>query len=155
MISQQAFQFLLNLKKNNNKDWFIANKSSYEKVKEEFEEFIYALIVQIIKFDKNIPVLNAKDYIFRIYRDVRFSKDKSPYKTHLGAHITSAKSKSEIHSRAGYYIHIEPGGKSILAGGAYIPPSAWLNAIRKEIHYNSKELKKIINGRDFKKYFGK
>ena len=83
-----------------------------------------------------------------------FSKDKSPYKTHFGAHLTSGGKKSEIHSRAGYYIHIEPAGKSMFAGGAYMPPSSWINAIREEIHYNGKILKKIIDGKEFKKYFG-
>lgn len=154
MISQQTFQFLKDLNKNNNRDWFTANKPRYEKAKAEFEEFINALISQIAKFDKSIAGLNAKDCVFRIYRDVRFSKDKSPYKTHFGAHITAGGKKTEIHSRAGYYIHIEPNA-SMLAGGAYMPPSEWMNAIRKEIHYNAKELKKVINGNDFKKYFGK
>jgi len=86
-------------------------------------------------------------------RDVRFSKDKSPYKTHLGAHIVAGGKKAEG-MRAGYYIHISP-GECFLAGGAHRPPSEWINAIRKEIHYNSKELKKVINGKDFKKILRK
>lgn len=154
MISKQTFQFLKDLKKNNNRDWFMDNKSLYEESKMEFEGFINSLIQQIGKFDKSISHHTAKDSVFRIYRDVRFSKDKSPYKTHFGAHITSAKSKSEIHSKAGYYIHIAP-GDSMLAGGAYLPPAPWLKAIRSEIDHNGNEFKKIINNSTFKKYFKK
>src|SRR6267143_1605610 len=99
MISKRTFQFLKDLKNNNNRGWFLENKPRYEESKSEFEEFINKLIQQIGKFDKSISHHTAKDSIFRIYRDVRFSKDKSPYKTHFGAHITSAKNKSEIHSR--------------------------------------------------------
>ncbi|XOV93640.1 MAG: DUF2461 domain-containing protein [Bacteroidota bacterium] len=152
-ITQSTFQFLTDLKKNNDRDWFHGHKKVYEKAKQEFTEFIDALIIEIAKFDKEVAHFTAKETIFRIHRDVRFSKDKSPYKTHMGAHITSAPKKSEIHTRAGYYIHLEPGG-SMLAGGAYLPESGWLKAIRQEISYNADSLKKIINGPDFKKYFG-
>ncbi len=152
-ISKQSFNFLKELKKNNNRDWFNENKSDYEKAKNEFIEFVDALIINISKFDSSIKHHQAKDCVFRIYRDVRFSKDKSPYKTHFGAHITSAKKRSEIHSRAGYYIHLEPGA-SMLAGGAYLPESNWLKAIRQEIDYEIKEFKKIINSKAFKDTFG-
>jgi len=152
-ITKNTFQFLKELKQNNKRDWFLENKPRYEEIKKEFEVFIDALIAEISKFDKSISHHTSKECIFRIYRDVRFSKDKSPYKTHLGAHITSAAKKSEIHSRAGYYIHIGP-GESMLAGGAYLPQGPWIKAIRKEIDYNANDLKKIINGAPFKKYFG-
>ena len=98
MISKTTFQFLKDLKKNNNRDWFTVNKPRFEEAKAEFEKFIDALIQHISKFDKSIAHHTAKDCVFRIYRDVRFSKDKSPYKTHFGAHITSAAKKSEIHT---------------------------------------------------------
>jgi len=152
-ITKNTFQFLKELKQNNKRDWFLENKPRYEEIKKEFEVFIDALIAEISKFDNSIGHHTGKECIFRIYRDVRFSKDKSPYKTHLGAHITSAAKKSEIHSRAGYYIHIGP-GESMLAGGAYLPQGSWIKAIRKEIDYNANDLKKIINGVSFKKYFG-
>ncbi len=129
------------------------HKTEYEASKEEFETFIDSTILEIVKFDPSIAHHNAKSCVFRIYRDVRFSKDKSPYKTHFGAHITSAATRSEIHSRAGYYIHIEPKG-SMLAGGAYLPQGEWLKAIRQEIHYNTEAFKKILNNADFKTYFG-
>ncbi|WP_257669959.1 DUF2461 domain-containing protein [Parapedobacter tibetensis] len=152
MISKATFQFLKDLKKNNNRDWFMDNKSRFEEAKADFEEYINSLISQISKYDKGISHLQAKDCIFRIYRDVRFSKDKSPYKTNFGAHITSAKSKSEIHTKAGYYIHLAV-GDSMLAGGAYLPPAPWLKNIRAEIDYHGEELKKIITSAAFKKYF--
>lgn len=154
-ISKRSLQFLKDLKANNDRDWFQDNKDRYEESKSEFERFIDALIGEITKFDTSIGHHTAKDCIFRIYRDVRFSKDKSPYKTHFGAHITSAAKRSEIHSRAGYYIHIEPGGSSMLAGGAYLPQGPWLKAIRQEIAYNAQNLKDILHDESFEKYFGK
>lgn len=152
-ISKSTFSFLKELKQNNNRDWFQENKPRYETAKNEFELFVDQLIGELTKFDESIGHHRAKDCIFRIYRDVRFSKDKSPYKTHLGAHITAAAKRSEIHSKAGYYIHIGP-GESMLAGGAYVPQGDWLKAIRQEISYNSDSLKKILNGQKFKTYFG-
>lgn len=152
-ISQSSFDFLSGLKENNNKEWFSANKPHYEIARKEFERFVDALIARIAAFDPAIAHFTAKDCVFRIYRDVRFSADKSPYKTHFGAHITSAPKKSEIHTRAGYYIHLEPGA-SMLAGGAYLPESAWLKAIRQEIAYNFEEFKSILADKDFKRYFG-
>ncbi len=153
MITNKTFSFLKDLAKNNNRDWFTKNKSRFEEANTEFKNFIGALIPVVAKFDKGVAGLEAKDCVFRIYRDVRFSKDKSPYKNHFGAHIIAGGKKSEG-MRAGYYMHIAP-GECFLAGGAHTPPSEWINAIRKEIHFNAKELKKIIGTKDFKKYFGK
>lgn len=152
-ISTSTLQFLRELKENNNKEWFTANKSRYETAKKEFEQFVDGLIARIASFDPAVAHFTAKDCVFRIYRDVRFSADKSPYKTHFGAHVTSAAKKSEIHTRAGYYFHLEPGA-SMLAGGAYLPEGPWLKAIRQEISYNLEEFKEIMNAPDFKKYFG-
>ncbi|MGI9550150.1 MAG: DUF2461 domain-containing protein [Aurantibacter sp.] len=152
-ISKNTLKFLKDLKANNNRDWFMANKPRYETAKKEFEEFMDNLLMEIAKFDPSIGHHKGKDTIFRIYRDVRFSKDKSPYKTHMGAHVTSAAKKSEIHSRAGYYIHIGP-GESMLAGGAYMPQGSWLKGIRNEIAHNAKAFKKILNSKSFKEYFG-
>lgn len=152
-ISPSTLQFLSDLKDNNNKEWFTANKARYESAKKEFEQFVDDLIARIASFDPAVAHFKAKDCVFRIYRDVRFSADKSPYKIHFGAHVTPAVKKSEIHSRAGYYIHLEPGA-SMLAGGAYLPESPWLKAIRQEISYNLGEFEAILNEADFKKYFG-
>ena len=152
-ISAATYRFLKDLRSNNNREWFLDNKSRYELAKQEFELFVDEVIRKIAKFDASIAHHKAKDCVFRIYRDVRFSKDKSPYKSHFGAHITAAAKKSEIHTRAGYYLHLEPGA-SMLAGGAYMPEGQWLKAIRQEIAFNGKEFKKIIGSASFKKYFG-
>lgn len=152
-ISKNTFKFLKDLSKNNDRDWFKANKKRYDAARAEFEDFIDALISRISGFDGSIAHHRAKDCIFRIYRDIRFSKDKSPYKTHFGAHITGAAKRSEVHSRAGYYIHLEPGA-SMLAGGAYLPKGPWLKAIRQEIDYNREEFKNILADKDFRNYFG-
>lgn len=152
-ISKSTFQFLKDLKKNNNRDWFNDNKSLYIKSKENVEAFMESLIPKVARFDPEIADMEAKNSVFRIYRDVRFSKDKSPYKTHFGAHLIAGGRKNEM-EKAGYYIHLEPGRKSILAGGAWRPPSNWIKAIRQEISYNADEFKKILNGKSFKSYFG-
>ncbi|MBV6442613.1 MAG: hypothetical protein EPGJADBJ_04332 [Saprospiraceae bacterium] len=146
-------QFLADLKAHNDREWFVANKPRYEAAHNEFLQFTDALIGEIGQFDPGIRHYTAKDCVFRVYRDVRFSKDKSPYKTHFGAHVTSAPKKSEIHSRAGYYLHLEPGA-TMLAGGAYLPESKWLKAIRQEIAYNTTTFQNILNDKDFQKYFG-
>ncbi|MCB0429699.1 MAG: DUF2461 domain-containing protein [Flavobacteriales bacterium] len=151
-ISTSTLRFLKDLKANNNKEWFLENKQRYEDARVEFTAFVDDLIRLIAKFDPAIAHHQAKDCVFRIYRDVRFSKDKSPYKAHLGAHITSAESRSEIHTRAGYYLHIEPGA-TILAGGAYLPEGPWLKAIRQEIDYNAAGFQKLIGSKSFREYF--
>lgn len=148
VITNKTLKFLNELKANNERDWFKANKKRYDEVREEFESFIAELLPRIAKFDPPIAQLEPKKCIFRIYRDTRFSKDKSPYKTNLGAHLVAHHDKP--HDRAGYYIHLEP-GNSFLGGGAYMPPSAWLGAIRGSIDLNGNELKKIISSPTFKK----
>ncbi|AWV98002.1 DUF2461 domain-containing protein [Arcticibacterium luteifluviistationis] len=152
-IAKDTFQFLKELKANNNKDWFTENKPRYVEAKENFEAFIDELIKGISRFDPSIAHHTGKGCVFRIYRDVRFSKDKSPYKTHMGAHITAALKKSDIHSRSGYYIHIGA-GECMLAGGAYMPQGDWIKAIRQEIDYNGDDLVKIIENPKFKETFG-
>jgi len=151
MITKKTLQFLKDLKKNNSRDWFNSNKVRFEEAKAEFGQFTGELILQIAKFDPVIGDLEAKKCIFRIYRDTRFSKDKTPYKINFGAHLVAAKVRP--HDRAGYYVHLEP-GNIFLAGGAYLPPSPWLKAIRQEIHENGNEFKKILKSAGFKKYFG-
>ncbi len=150
-IKKSTLTFLKRLKKNNDRDWFTANKKQYESARSNFEDFVAELIMEIAKFDAPVADLNPKKSIFRIYRDTRFSKDKTPYKLHFGAHLVAGAEKP--HDRAGYYIHIEPGA-SILAGGAYMPPSPWIKAIRSDIDAHAADLKKIIADKTFQKYFG-
>ena len=154
MNTKEILNFINELSANNNREWFTANKPRYEKIKNSFIQFLDELIPEIARFDPSVASIEGKSCVFRIYRDVRFSHDKSPYKTHFGAMIMPGTRKSEIHNIAGYYIHIES-GQSMLAGGAYMPPSDWLKAIRKEITYQTEEFKAIIENKDFKKYFGK
>lgn len=142
--------FIKQLKANNNKDWFDANKSKYLKAKEEFEVLVESLVKDISKLDKHIsPEMKAKDCTFRIYKDVRFSKDKAPYKTNMGASFNPGGKKSVI---PGYYLHIEPGA-SFIAGGVYMPMPDALAAIRQEIDYNSEVFLKLFKAASFKTYF--
>lgn len=141
--------FLTALKENNNREWFQVNKSWYETARNEFEAFINEIIPGIRSFDPMIDMITAKDCAFRIYRDVRFSSDKSPYKTNMGAYIARGGKNSTL---AGYYVHVEP-GMSFLAGGLYMPPSETLKRIREEIFYNIADFKLIINNPEFKEYF--
>ena len=150
MIHPATLTFLLALKKNNNKDWFDKNKEKYFLAKDNVADFVDNLLPQLCKIDKKLAGLTSKDCLFRIYRDVRFSKDKIPYKTNMGASM-NAGGKKVIN--AGYYMHIEP-GKSFFAGGIWMPPGDSIKKIRQEIDYNGKQINKIISQKDFKKYFG-
>lgn len=149
MDIKKALTFLSQLKKNNHKEWFEKNKNSYLEIKDEFNGLIEKYIKEISKFDLSVKALEPKHCVFRIYKDVRFSKDKTPYKTHVGAYIADGGRKSEY---AGYYIHIEP-GHSLIAGGIWMPEPEILAAIRQEIDYNSKSFRKIVESATFKKYF--
>ena len=147
---ETTLKFLKQLAKNNRKEWFDENRKTYETSKAEFEAIVKSVIDKSIVFDKLLVGLEAKKCLFRINKDVRFSKDKSPYKLNMGASINPGGKKSMI---AGYYVHIEP-GKSFLAGGTWQPMPDVLAAIRQEIDYNSKEFRKILAAKDFKTYFG-
>lgn len=149
-MKADIIQFLKDLKDNNNREWFQDNKNRYEEVKHQFEGFINRLIPRIREFDPLIDLITAKDCVFRIYRDVRFSPNKSPYKTNIGAYIARGGKGSMM---AGYYVHFEP-GSSFLAGGLYMPPPDILKKVRDEIYYQSDEFKKIVYHKDFVKVFG-
>lgn len=146
---ETTLKFLKQLAKNNNKEWFDANRKTYEASKVEFERIVKSVIEKSLVFDKELAGVEAKKCLFRINRDIRFSKDKTPYKTNMGASINPGGKKG---MGAGYYIHIEP-GKSFLAGGCYMPEPEVLSAIRQEIDYHTKDFKKIIEAKDFKTYF--
>lgn len=151
-IQTQTIEFLTDLKANNNREWFEENKKRYQTAKNNLDEVTEGLIETISEFDPEVVGLTAKDCVMRIYRDVRFSKDKTPYQTYIGAHIVPGGRKNET-AKAGYYFRIEP-EKSFLAGGAYSPPSAWINAIRSQLAENPDEFREIIHSTTFKKYFG-
>jgi len=142
--------FLTKLKVNNNRDWFNENRNLYDDAKSDFENLINRLIPAIYNFDPDIGTLSAKQCVFRIYRDVRFSKDKSPYKTNMGGFIARGGRKGGF---AGYYLHIDP-EQSFIAGGMDMPPPDILKKVRQEILYNIDEFKSTINNPAFKKTFG-
>ncbi len=150
MIEKSTLDFLSKLKQNNNRDWFLEHKAEYENAKSNFVEFVQQLIQEVAKFDSSVKGLDAKKCVFRINRDIRFSTDKSPYKSNMGASFSAGGKNS---TNPGYYIHIE-GNKSFLAAGKWMPDPTMLSAIRQEIDYNTKEFKKIITAKEFVSFFG-
>lgn len=149
MIDQSTLKFLVDLKYNNNKPWFDDNRKRYESAKENFVSFIESVIRLFGEKDASIKHLKAKDCVFRINRDIRFSKDKSPYKTNFGAYINGEGKKSP---KAGYYFHLEP-GSSFTGGGMWQPPAEVLSKVRQEIDYNLLDFEKIIQSKKFKEVF--
>ena len=143
-----TLQFLKNLTKNNNRDWFNENKTKYQEAQQDVVSLVENLIAEMSAFDEEIGKLDAKKSLFRIYRDTRFSKDKSPYKTNFGASLGMRKGSKT----SGYYLHIEP-GKSFLAGGVYMPESSVLKEIRKEISAFGEEFLAIVEKDEFRNYF--
>jgi len=150
MLTKDIIDFLTELKENNTKEWFDLNRKRYEILRKAWENWVYALITKVHSIDNALGNIAPKDCVFRIFRDVRFSKDKSPYKTNFGAYICRGGRKSPY---AGFYVHLEPGG-SFLSGGIYMPEAAVLKAIRNEIFENTDEFKSIIEQANFKQTFG-
>ncbi|HEY4800828.1 MAG TPA: DUF2461 domain-containing protein, partial [Bacteroidia bacterium] len=148
-ISKSVFAFLKNIKKHNNRNWFNANKDVYLVQYQTVVHFADALIATMNRHDK-IETPSGKKAVFRIYRDVRFSKDKSPYKTHFGMHLSRAGKLL----RGGYYLHIEP-GNCFVGGGFWDPNPDDLKHIRSQIALDPSPLRKIIKSKNFKSTFGK
>lgn len=151
MKFEPILKFLADLSKHNNREWFEKNKERYLEAKDEFLIFVTELLEETLKLDPSLNGLNPKKIVFRIYRDVRFSKDKRPYKTNMGAAFSAAGKGLGL---PGYYLHIEP-GKSFVAGGLYMPEPDNLAKVRQEIDYNGDQLGKILNNKKFKSTFGK
>lgn len=149
MLQVSTLKFLKDLKKNNNKPWFEKNKSVYLDAKEDMDHFLEQVIEGFGKIDAEIATLHPKDCTYRIYRDVRFSKDKTPYKTHMGAYLNKGGKKAPT---AGYYVHLEP-GRNMAGGGLWMPQAPELNKVRQEIDYNFHEWAKILGDRGFRKVF--
>ncbi len=150
MLQSSDLQFLMDLKLNNNKPWFDAHRKEYEAARNNFTKFIQQVIDGFAKKEPSISHLVAKDCMFRINRDVRFSKDKSPYKTNMGAYINGDGKKAVS---AGYYFHFEP-GNSFMGGGIWMPMPQELNKVRQEIDYNLAGFEKIITSKKFKEVYG-
>ena len=150
MLQQSTVQFLRNLKKNNKKEWFDANRTKYESAKKNVEDLSVEIIKRLSHTDDSIAHLQPKDCMFRINRDVRFSKDKSPYKTNMGVYFSKGGKKG---INAGYYFHLEP-GSSFVAGGLWMPMPPELKKVRQEIDYSWAEFSKITGSKKFKSVFG-
>lgn len=150
MINDVTFAFLKAVKENNNLEWMNKNRELYYMVRDNFHEFAKKLIIATRKLDKNIWDLNIKDATFRFNKDIRFTKDKSPYKTNLWVIICD---EGKHGNEAGYYVDIGP-GKSFIGGGMYLPPRATAERVRIYIAKHYKQLEKIISTPAFKKKFG-
>jgi len=150
MIDIKIIEFLQELKLNNSKEWFDINRKRYESVKNIFIEYVKNLIFEISKFDNEITYIQPKDCIFRINRDIRFSKDKSPYKSNFGAYIVKG---GKSGGNAGYYLHIEP-DNYFAAGGIYQPSPQALKDIRDEIYFNPEKFLEIIKEKQFAQTWG-
>lgn len=149
MISNNIINFLEELSRNNNREWFLAHHDAYQESLSEIKELTSTLLSEIQKIDKRLVGVNSKDCIFRIYRDIRFSKDKTPYKNHFGIYFAPGGKNS---SKPGYYLHIEP-NESFFGGGAWMSPTNELFAIRQEIYYNYLTYKTIVEEPDFANEF--
>ncbi|SDC36311.1 DUF2461 domain-containing protein [Williamwhitmania taraxaci] len=151
MVPKTVMIFLEGLKANNSRDWFNENKDNYLQALKSYDNILEQLISSVGLFDDEVVGLKPKDAIFRIYRDVRFSHDKSPYKTHFGAYLARGGRKSPS---AGYYVHLEADG-SVLAGGIWRPESENLKKIRRAIDLYHEEFLQIVSEKIFTKWFGK
>ncbi len=151
MINRQTLDFLKDLVKNNNREWFQANKERHDAARENVIAFARDLIAELHKTDPEIDTaLDPKKCVLRIYRDIRFSLNKTPYKNNFGVSVPTRGLKN---GGAEYYLHITPGG-SFIAGGYWMPQGDHLKAIRQEIDYNGEELKKVIDAPEFVNLFG-
>ena len=150
MIHPSTVQFLKLLNKNNNRDWFLKNKPNYDAAKENFLNFVNEVLTGIQKFDPTLNELMPKQCVFRINRDVRFSKNKDPYKNNFGASFSKGAKKINA---AGYYFHLEPGA-SFIGGGLWMPEAPDLQKLRQEIDYSFKEFTSILGNSKFKNTFG-
>lgn len=149
MLNPSTLNFLVQLKENNHKDWMAENKAIYTKAKSDYEKLASELLNGVRKFDTSLEGLTYKDCVFRINRDVRFSSDKSPYKTNLGIVLSPGGKKTQS---AAYYLHIEPGA-SFIGGGLWMPPSDILLKVRKEISFFYDEFKDILATKEFKSHY--
>ncbi len=151
MLQKSTLDFLSQLNDNNNKVWFDENRKKYEVAKLDFEQFIGDVLEANTALIPELEGRKAKDCIFRIYKDVRFSKDKIPYKNNFGAGFGKGDKKMNV---AGFYIHLQPGNNSFVGGGIWMPEATALKAIRQEIDYHFEEFQSIIAKASFAKMFG-
>jgi len=150
MDLKYTYSFLEDLANHNSKEWMDANKKRYNTAKQYFIELVKDVIDKASEFDPELSTLEPKKTLFRINRDIRFSKNKDPYKTNFGASITPGGKKTGF---PGYYIHLKP-GDNYIGGGLYQPAPDFLGKIRQEIDYNGSKLRSIIDSKDFQNFYG-
>lgn len=150
-MKRDTLEFIKELAVNNNREWFQENKARYESAKADVMSLTANMIKRIGAWDEEIRFLDAKECLFRIFRDVRFSPDKAPYKRHFGTYIAKNGGHRSIYS--GYYIHIEP-GNCMLSGGLWCPDSETVKKMRSIIDADWEELKEIVEDKQFRKFFG-
>lgn len=150
MQTKRILDFLRAVGRNNNRPWFLEHKDEYSAIRADFEDGVASAIARISEFDTSVKHITVKDATYRFYRDTRFSKDKSPYKTHLGAYI-AAHGKKSLHG--GYYIHLEP-GHCLLAVGNYWLPTNILTSCRNEIMANTAQWLAAVRNEQFLSIFG-
>jgi uncharacterized protein (TIGR02453 family) len=153
MLQASTLQFLTNLKNNNNRSWLEAHRPAYEAAKADFASLVGQVLAGLRDLDPDLArsPLEPKNCIYAMNRDIRFSADKSPYKTGMGAWFNPGGKKTPT---AGYFLHIEPGGESFLAGGLHHPEPDKLALIRQEIDYNLTDFEQVLHEPSFKQYFG-
>ena len=149
MIKKETVDFLKRLKRNNSKEWFDNNRAKYLAAKENYLDFVAEILNTLKSIDPTLQDIQPKNCVFRINRDVRFSANKNPYKTNLGASFSKGGKKIAC---AGYYFHLEPGA-CFIGGGYWMPMADDLNKIRQEIDYSFDEFKNIIQQKAFKNAF--
>lgn len=150
-LEKSTLEFIADLQQNNNRNWFGENKKRYEDARQDFISFLETMLSGVAAFEPVTAGQQAKDLIFRIYRDVRFSLNKKPYKDHFGAYLAEGGKKS---INPGYYLHITAHNKSFIAAGLWMPPAALLKAVRQEIDYNLAEFESLVKAPAFEQYFG-
>ena len=149
MMTTEALKFIADLKENNNTEWMHANKKRYEAYKKDYHNFVASILQEMKLLDKSLEPLEIKNCTFRINRDIRFSKDKTPYKTHISVWLSTNRA---IKNAPGYYLHLDD-EESFLAGGMYCPEPTELKKIRKEIAYFYDDLNTALSNSNFKKEF--
>lgn len=150
-IQKSTLEFLADLVAHNTREWFAEHKNRYDSARKDYISFLDEMLLEMQHFEPAARGQQGKDLVFRIYRDVRFSNDKRPYKDHFGAYVAEGGRKSTY---PGYYLHLAGNNNSFVAGGLWMPPSDQLKAVRQEIDYNLNEFKSIVEAADFRKRFG-
>ncbi|AII52886.1 DUF2461 domain-containing protein [Hymenobacter sp. APR13] len=150
MNTTKLFAFLTELARHNERDWFQTHKPTYEQLRREFEAAVTGWLRELTVSDPRLAGLEPKKTLFRIYRDVRFSKNKDPFKTHFSAYFSEG---GKAGTGPGYYVQLGPQGQTLLAGGIYVPEKDQLTRIRQEIDYNGSALHQLLEAPEFRRYF--